>query len=97
MNKREARQLAESGTLTAGWLLGLVAASRGKRAMSRVNPSIPFERVLDIYRDALTLRAPEQIVGGLKTDPYSGRLKPTRDCLTATNVLVDCAEKGQRP
>jgi len=97
MNKREARQLAETGSLTAAWLLELVASARGKRVMSRVNPSVPFDRALDIYQAALSQRAPEQIVGGLKTDPYSGRLRPTKDCLTAANVLVDCAAKGQRP
>lgn len=93
MNKRKARATAEAGTTSIGELRAMIQAARGRGGMSQVNPAFPLERVLDIYERAIAGRDAAEKPAGLARDPYSrvGRMKPTRDCLTVTNILRDCA------
>lgn len=91
MNKRDAKKLAEAGTLTVRELRDMIAAARGKREMSRVNRMIGHGLALNIYDAALAHRDPDEKMGGMRADPYSGRLKPTRSSLTVRNILMDCA------
>lgn len=91
MNKRAAKSLAESGTITVGQLRALIDGARARGGMSRVNPAIPLDRALDIYTGALAGRDAAEAPKGLVPDPYRhNRSKPSRDSLIVTNILRDC-------
>lgn len=90
ISKRDAKRLAETGALSVGALRGMIESARGRRSTSRVNPTIPYSHVLDIYAGALAGRDPSENMTGLKADPYTGRLKQSKDCRIALNILVDC-------
>jgi hypothetical protein len=93
MNKREAQRIARSGDISIGELRHFIKEARGRGGMSRVNPTLALERVLDIYEAALAGREDAEKPVGMKLDVYSpsGRMKPSRDSLTICNILRDCA------
>lgn len=91
MNKRAAKAKAQEGKLTIGELRKMIASRRGFGGMSAVNGAIPLERVLEIYDAALAGRPEEEVPKAWRTDPYTGREKPSADVLIITNILRDCA------
>lgn len=93
MNKRDAKNKAQSGTLSVGDLRAMIKRARERGdIMSRVNPRVPMDRALDIYAAALASRDDAEVPAGLRPDPYRhGRAVPTRDSLIIQNILRDCA------
>jgi hypothetical protein len=91
MNKTKARKLSQEGKLSIGELRAMIRNARTRTGMSSVNPALPIQRVLDIYDAALAQRPDAEVPAGMKCDPYTGRMRPSRDSLIIANVLRDCA------
>lgn len=92
MDKRKAKKLAETGTLSIGELRKIIAARSGVVGMSRVNPGFTIKQVTDIFAAALAGRDDAETPIAWRSDPYrrSGAMKHTRDVLTITNILWEC-------
>jgi hypothetical protein len=70
----------------------LIQSARSRCGASKVNPSIPLDRALDIYEAALSSRAEDAVLGGMVEDAYRpGRYRASRDLLLVRNILRDCA------
>jgi hypothetical protein len=93
MDKRKARKLAESEAFSIGDLRKLIEARSSATGPSRVNPSLTAKHATDIFAAALAGRDDAEIPKAWRTDPYSrtGAMKHTRDALTITNILWECA------
>lgn len=93
MNKRAARKLAESETLSIGDLRKMIAARRNVVGISRVNPLLTIEEAADIFEGSIAGREDTEVPKAWKPDPYSKTyaLKHTRDVLLITNILWECA------
>lgn len=93
MDKRAARKLAESETLSIGDLRKMITARRGALGMSRVNKSLTVEQAVDIFEGSIAGRDDAEVPKAWKLDPYSrhGAMKHTRDVLLITNILWECA------
>ena len=90
MNKRKAKELVESETLTFGQLRGAIESARGRGGKSRVNSAVSLERVLEIYATAIASRHDNERVRAFRPDPYTDRPRRTRDFVIAQNIVRDC-------
>lgn len=90
MNKKEARQQAIANTRTIGELKALVAKAK-RDGISKVNPSFPKERVLQILSGALGDRQDDEVPSGLYCCKYTDRMKVSGDGILITNILRECA------
>ena len=92
MNKRKAQAMADAGGFSIRELRQAIADSRGRQAVSTVNPAILYNDALDIYDRSLSQRLDDEVPVMWKPDPYSrsGRMQPTRDRLIVVNILRDC-------
>lgn len=91
MNKREAKVKSQAGELSIGELRAMISLARGQVRPSRVNPSLMLTQVCDILERAFEGRPDDERPRGLKSDPYSDRMKPTKDSLIIANILRECA------
>lgn len=94
--------MVESETLSIGDLRAMIAATKGKVGMSKVNPSLPLSQTVEIFEAALEGRDDAEVPKAWRPDPYShvGRRKPTRDANIVANILRDCGppmRTGPRP
>lgn len=91
MNKREAKVKSQAGELSIGELRAMISTARGQVRPSRVNPSFMVAQVCDILERALDGRPDDERPAGLRSDPYSARMKPSKDSLIIANILRECA------
>lgn len=93
VNKRQARKEAEAEKYTIGELRALATAARDRGGMSSVNPAFTLQQTCDIYLAALKDRADVERPKAWRPNPYSrtGGMVHTRDVLSITNILRDCA------
>jgi hypothetical protein len=91
MNRRAAAEKATESSISIGDLRRMIAATRGRGGMSRVNPKIPLELVLDIFERAIAGRPDDEVPIGTRWDSVRRRTMRTRDSLIMQNILRDCA------
>ncbi len=99
MGKQAARKLVESETLSISDFRAMIASARGTGRMSTLNPQFTLDQTCDIFERALEGRDGAEVPKALRPDPYSpsGRLKPTRDALTMSNICRDCGPPAKAP
>ena len=92
MNKSKAKKAADEFTGTIGDLLKIIGDS-GKDGMSIVNKSFPKQMILDILRDGIKHRDPDEKPLMFTMDVYSraGAMRGTPDRLTVQNIFRECA------
>lgn len=92
MNKKAAKKVATAAEHTWGDLKAMIQRAKTKVGFSSVNPSIPIGRAVEIYEAAIADRPSDLRPIPYRPDPYSrvGRMQPTGDFLTVTNILRDC-------
>lgn len=92
MNRRAAKEAANSFQGTIGELRAMIAAS-SRAGISTINPSLTKAQAVDIFAAALEGRADDERPAMFRPDPYSrrGHMRASRDHLLVHNIHRECA------
>ena len=92
MNKRAAKEAADSFQGTIGDLRAMIAAS-SRAGISTINPALTKAQAVDIFAAALYGLADDELPAMWRPDPYSrrGAMKGTGDRLIVQYIHRECA------